>query len=307
MQGRSNDRLRLLTFGHRNGMDSVFSVSDPSVATDKIDEICPLHQQLRHSRIVVVGLREVTIAADLCLTGADRVWNECAEGMPAVAIRGDCLLLRVEPFAVLVLRTDQDSASRSSRCNPPARYCAVLGQHKDVIAESLEIVLRVIAQFIGTLVVKHRFLPVGDHRQVTPEATGRPRCMTGVTGHIAVGVRQGGFVSLVITPALAVPLDGFRVGRGLAVTGFTRGDGVDRLDYVPKLARFDQRVLNDLSILKFDILTGCRMLLSHWPLRSRALEQREFPSALVTSLELGQVFIEGDYFSFEASSPGCRS
>src|SRR5262249_60061194 len=106
---------RLVALGHGYGVDALLARRDPGEAPDEVDEIGPLHQQLRHDRVVVAGLRDVAVGADLGLGCADGVRHESAERVSAVAFGRNRLLLRIEPFAVLVLRTYQHGAGRTRR------------------------------------------------------------------------------------------------------------------------------------------------------------------------------------------------
>ncbi|MCG3162586.1 MAG: hypothetical protein JMDDDDMK_03879 [Acidobacteria bacterium] len=84
VQTRPDDCLRLVAFGHDYGVDAVFARRDPGEPPDEVDEVRPLHQQLRHDRVVVAGLGHVAIGADFRFGRADGVRHESAERVAAV-------------------------------------------------------------------------------------------------------------------------------------------------------------------------------------------------------------------------------
>ena len=55
VQVAADHRLRLLPFGHLDGAHALF-LADPRVEADEVDEVGSLQQQLRHDRVVVVGV-----------------------------------------------------------------------------------------------------------------------------------------------------------------------------------------------------------------------------------------------------------
>ena len=65
VQRAADDRLRLVALGHHDGRQPVIARADPAVAADEVDEVRPLHQELRHDRVVVVALGEMTVGAHL--------------------------------------------------------------------------------------------------------------------------------------------------------------------------------------------------------------------------------------------------
>src|SRR6185295_17908645 len=84
-----------------------------------------------------------------------------------------CLLLRVDPFAGLVLRAHQDRGRRPHRSNAITGYGAVAPQHENIIAQHLVVVLRKVAR-LAAFVVTIGHLAVGLHREVTTETAGDP-------------------------------------------------------------------------------------------------------------------------------------
>src|SRR3546814_10573130 len=58
----ADHRLRLVPFGDAGRLEAVLH-SRPDVESDEIDEIGAEQQQLRHDRIIVVGGRQVAVAA----------------------------------------------------------------------------------------------------------------------------------------------------------------------------------------------------------------------------------------------------
>ena len=55
MQVTADDGLRFVPFGNAYRFDG-FIGADPGVQTDEVDEIGAEQQQLRHDRVVVIGL-----------------------------------------------------------------------------------------------------------------------------------------------------------------------------------------------------------------------------------------------------------
>src|ERR1041384_1757319 len=112
-----------------------------------------------------------------------------AEGLAAVAFFGHGLLLRIDPFAVLVLRAHQHCARRSHGSKTSARHGSITAKQKDIVAQSLKIVGSPVPQLLLAFTVKHRALLVGFHLQMAAVATGRPWSVTRVASHAAVGMR----------------------------------------------------------------------------------------------------------------------
>src|SRR5678815_1520338 len=156
-------------------MNPMLARSDPRVAPYEVDPVRSLHQQLRHQRIVIVRARDVAIRARLRFRHAHGMWDISAEGVTTQTFRRNCLLLRINPFSILILRAHEDRA-RGSRwrdsiaCNSP-----VLTQHVNVVSESLKVVLRVVAKMLLAFIVKHWLLSISRHRQMTSKAACCPR------------------------------------------------------------------------------------------------------------------------------------
>src|SRR5437762_686846 len=109
--------------------------------------------------------------------------------LAAVTFGRKCLLLRINPFAVLILGADHDRARRAYHRHPVFLYGAVDAEHEDVVAYDLWIVgceISVGDAFEFIL----RYALVRFHRQMTAETARRPRCMTNLAIHRAVIVRE---------------------------------------------------------------------------------------------------------------------
>src|SRR5262245_66687220 len=78
------------------------------------------------------------------------------ESRSAITFGGDGLLLGVDPFAVRVLRTDQNRAGGTHGSEPAAGDRAVAPEHKNVVTQCLEVVRNPVARILFSLVVKHR-------------------------------------------------------------------------------------------------------------------------------------------------------
>src|SRR5712692_5353864 len=99
MQIAADDGLRLVPFGDAYRFDVTF-LADPGVEPDEIDEVCPEQQQLRHDRVVVVGLRDMTVGAGLGLGAALGVWIMRRKRLARVPGRRYRRLLVVDMLAV---------------------------------------------------------------------------------------------------------------------------------------------------------------------------------------------------------------
>jgi hypothetical protein len=175
----------------------------------------------------------------------------CRERLTAEAFGGDRLLLRIDPFAVLILRTDEDGGARGGGRDAMSRHGAVFGEHENVVAQDLEVISRVVARLVA-LVVAVGHLAVRLHREVAAEATRHPRRVAGEAGHLAVGVREFLVVSRNVAPRLIVGSDGLGVARQFVVVGRLGIDAVNGLLDAPPLAGFDDGVLHDLARFEVD-------------------------------------------------------
>ncbi len=149
----------------------------------------PCKQELRHPGVVVVGGRDVAIAALLGFFGANGVRHEGAESLAGKTGSGNSLLRVVEPVAVRVLRTDENRAGRARGGDAMAGDGAVDAEHVDVVAKDLKIVAGVVARG-EAFIVEHGLARVGGHLQVAAEAGGRPGGVAGVAGHRGIGVGE---------------------------------------------------------------------------------------------------------------------
>src|ERR1700730_12523572 len=102
-----------------------------------------------------------------------RVREVRVECLAAIAFSRKCLLLRINPFAVRVLRTDDDRARGADHGHAVLLYRAVDAEHEDVVAHHLWVVGSEVS-------IGHAFefilrdALVGFHRQVTTETTRGP-------------------------------------------------------------------------------------------------------------------------------------
>ncbi len=176
---------------------------------------------------------------------ADRVRVEGRERGAGEPLRGDGLLLRVEPLAVLVLRVDQHRARGADRRHVVAVRGRVVAQHEDVVAQRLEVVLGVVAR-VGALEVEVGLLAVRRHRQVAAEARRDPGGVARLAGDLVAGVRELAEVTE-RAPGQAVGLHRLRQPGALVVVLVAGRDGVDRLDDLPLHARVQSRLLEDLA------------------------------------------------------------
>ena len=77
-----------------------------------------------------------------CANAARRVWEMRVERLTAVTLSRNGLLLRINPFAIRILRADHDRAGRSNHRHPISLHCAVFAEHENVVTHDLRIVSR---------------------------------------------------------------------------------------------------------------------------------------------------------------------
>ena len=121
-----------------DAMETVFAGGDPAVAADEVHVVGPLHQQLGHDGVVVVGLStRGNRCIAWCRAGPRTVCGTLVlKAMPLRPSRGDRLLLDVDRFAVAVVGADVDGARRPGRADAVARDVAVAGQHEHIVAQA---------------------------------------------------------------------------------------------------------------------------------------------------------------------------
>ena len=111
LQMTANHRLRLSCLRPNHCVETGAPTADVGITSEKIHCARTKPEELRHPGIVIVRFRQVTIGA--VLGGSDatrRVRKMGIERLPAVAFSTDCLLLRVNPFAVCILRANHHCA-----------------------------------------------------------------------------------------------------------------------------------------------------------------------------------------------------
>ena len=292
----AEDGLRLLLLGHRDAGEAPVAEADPRVAADEVGVVRPLHQQLRHDGVVVLGLGDVAVGAHLRFvraTGAgglapvprgadgpaaDGVGDIRAEGDAAEALRRDRLLLDIDRLPARVVGADMDRAAGTRRADAVAGGVAVTGEHEDVVAQRLEVVGDEVPRHVP-LVVERRGLLVGPLRQVAAEAARVPRAVAGDAAHVFVGM--GAAIGAGGAPPLHRPVlrhpDGLgEGGEGVVVIAL----GIDRrlrlLD-LPGQPLLDHRVLEDPVPLNHEpTLAGRRAQIAEIapPLRARSVGGR---------------------------------
>ena len=190
MQMTADHRLRFVRFGPDHGVKSFAAFADIGVATEEIHRAGAEAEQLRHPRVVVVVLREMAVGAILGRADAAGGVREMRiEGLAAVAFGRKRLLLRINPFAIRILRADHDRARGTNHRHPILLHGAVDPEHENVVAHDLRIVGGEIA--IGhafEFVLRHALIRF--HRQMTTETACRPRGVTDLAIHRAVVVRE---------------------------------------------------------------------------------------------------------------------
>ena len=148
--------------------------ADVGVAPEEIHRARAEAEQRRHPRIVVVLFGEMAIGAALgCADAARGVREMRIERLAAVTFRGNGLLLRINPFAIRILRADHDRARRADHRQSILFHRAVDAEHENVVAHDLRIVGGEIAVGDAFKFVLRRPL-VRVHRQMATETTRRP-------------------------------------------------------------------------------------------------------------------------------------
>ena len=104
---------------------------------------------------------------------AGRVRQMRIVSLTTVTFRADGLLLRINPFAIRVLRTHDDRARRTENGEAVALVTRVHAELENVVAHDLRIVAGEIARGRAFKFVRGHAL-VRTHRQVAAEATRRP-------------------------------------------------------------------------------------------------------------------------------------
>src|SRR5262244_2408097 len=115
VQTAADNGLRLFAFCCDDRLVSLLAFTDVYISADEIVEIGPLHQELGHQRVVVVLCGDVAVGAALGLFATHRMRETRTEGLAAVTLGGNRLLLEIDPLAVRVLRAYQDRASGPHR------------------------------------------------------------------------------------------------------------------------------------------------------------------------------------------------
>ena len=110
VQRAANHGLGLLALGGHDGFETFLPLGNEDIASQEVVEVGPMHQGLRHHRVVVVVYRNVAVGTDSCLSRPDRMRKAGAESLAAISLRGDCLLLEIDPLAIGVLRADENRA-----------------------------------------------------------------------------------------------------------------------------------------------------------------------------------------------------
>ena len=187
LQIAADDGFGLVVFSHRDGFEALLARGHINVTAQEIHEVCALQEELSHPSVVVVLCGDVAIGTLLGFRGAHGVRNKCAEGLAAQSFSRNGLLRVVKPFAIGVLRADENRAGRARRRDAVICYRAVHTKHENVVAQNLKVVACVVPRE-ETLVVQHRGACVRRHLQVAAEAGRRPGSVAGVAGHFGVAV-----------------------------------------------------------------------------------------------------------------------
>ena len=188
MEVGADHRLRLVPFGDPRRLEAALE-PDPGVQPDEVHEIGAVQQQLRHDRIVVVGLAQMAVGAGLGLGAPHRVREMRREGLGREARGGDRRLLDVDPLAVDVGRGQDQRRGRADRRDDVALGGLVAAELEHLVARDLRIVGREVAGLAAVIMVD-RGAEVRLDRQVAAGAARRPGQVAGEAGHLVVGMGE---------------------------------------------------------------------------------------------------------------------
>src|SRR5205085_7275916 len=114
-------------------MEPVLAFADIRVTSEEIYGAGPEPEELCHPGVVVVVLREMTVGAILGRSDAAGGMREVRiERLAAIAFRRESLRLRVDPFAIRILRADHDRARRTDHRHPVLLHRAIDPKHENV-------------------------------------------------------------------------------------------------------------------------------------------------------------------------------
>ena len=246
VQTAADHRLRLFAFGHRDRLETMVALGHVDVATHEVDEVGSLQEHLRHPSVVAAVGGQMAIRTSLRFALANAVREVWIESLPAQPLGGSRLLLRVEPFALRAPRGNQHRAGGAHRNNPAFFRRAVAAQHENVVTQHLIVVRGEVPRRGLALAVQRRAISIGFHRKVAAKATGHPRGVAGVAGHLVVGMRERAVRRRSIAPVRSVALDRLRQPSLFVVFGVPRRDRIHHLRNRPRGVGFNHRALHQL-------------------------------------------------------------
>ena len=171
--------------------------------------------------------------------------------LTAVTFRADRLLLRINPFAIRVLRADDDRARRAQHGEAIALVTRVHAELEDIVAHDLWIVAGEIARGRAFKFVRRHAL-VRAHRQMTAETTCRPGRMAYLAADVRIVMRQitrTFFRFRNRAPIFSVTPERFCVGGLCVVVLGCRINGVNGLRHFPDQIRCHGRALEQFISL----------------------------------------------------------
>ena len=103
--------LRLFRFRPDDGVKPALALADVGVAAKEIHRAGAEAEQRRNPGVVVIRLGEMAVLAIFCRAhAAGGVRQMRIVGLAAETVGADRLLLRIDPLAICILRTDDDRA-----------------------------------------------------------------------------------------------------------------------------------------------------------------------------------------------------
>src|SRR2546425_556432 len=111
----ANGGLRLFLLSPNRAVQSFLATADIDISPEKVDRPGAEAKQLRHDRVVVVVLRDVAVGAIFRRAhAAGGVREMRIEGLAAITLGRDSLLLGIDPLTIRILRTDDNCARRAN-------------------------------------------------------------------------------------------------------------------------------------------------------------------------------------------------
>src|SRR5262249_34601343 len=141
---------------------------------------------------------------------AGSMWEMRIKSLPTVAFGANRLLLRINPFPIGILGTNDYRTRRTDHRHTVFLYRSVNSEHEDIISNDLWVVGREIS-LRDSLELVYRDALICLHRQMTTKPACRPRGVTDLAVHLHIVVGQsrslvfaGAFTSICFVAARTI-------------------------------------------------------------------------------------------------------